>query len=884
MLPFASRSSPIKSKSASASTERNLSPSILPSPSRSAQHRPSRRSPPPSSSSTSSDARQPFRHAASPQHVSSSSSTANMTHNHTPSARPSPSLSRSTSSSSLTTNNRNSKLDQIIQNFFTKTAHIVIQARIHDDMRKTGNRRVNKWFNMAMDEMETLRDDLSHWRASKLHFSGPIFPPMKIDIYLDTSQLIDTSGCMVDGPTRIPLSSQHSVLLEQWTLTLEKDVSADGCVDLPNVYKKSIIFFRSLYSLVRLLPGHRLVRQLLDAQYNELFVAYQISAASRQSDYHNVSFNHTENMQGGAQPSTKLYQLSKVVTPLGVFQLDVRYRTSCDIQLDVHETQTSTQFIDMDEHFFTPTMAKYREEGRKEYNSQAPSVSPASKLTVDTRSTAENQLQTSSHAPRRASSLRDTAFSSWRQSPLVASDIAPSLSTNTLSKRGNIPLISPFKSPSLSSSPQAETMFLNGRSCAPSDDKLRSSSSEDMGNSFLSRKPKFSSSFEKYKERSSPHRRESSSQLNMTRQWSVNDDHGSFVQNDAIDASLEEFMRLVHSDEHAKLFEKQCTLNDGDYSPSSLQVNNSQLYADNADMGSIYRSKKALSYYQSLKDTHTSLSESMAYSITTSTTTTAEALNTGTSLGSSSSSSMGRSYAPAVPSPLHTKHPVPLPMISTPRSLHHVPLDTDTVACSTSCQDSLDSQVASSQLDGSENRELPWGSRHGSFKVAEDEGLWTEKHQQKGYTFDTSSLRGLGHVAKGKIEFHSDELYRRIGTTHAPRRKSFLDDDDSLVFRMTELENEGLPCTQSDSSSLVLSRGNEVHLLSVRERSIYDPELRPRRMNSMTNLAQAAATMETVVEEEERNISISESSSKSEASKMKDGLGFGLTDHLCKDW
>ena len=48
-------------------------------------------------------------------------------------------------------------------------------------------------------------------------------------------------------------------------------------VDLPNLYKRSIVFFRSLHSLVRLLPSHTLYHQL-NVPDGEISMAYRLSA------------------------------------------------------------------------------------------------------------------------------------------------------------------------------------------------------------------------------------------------------------------------------------------------------------------------------------------------------------------------------------------------------------------------------------------------------------------------------------------------------------------------------------------------------------------------------------------------------------------------------
>jgi hypothetical protein len=49
-------------------------------------------------------------------------------------------------------------------------------------------------------------------------------------------------------------------------------------VDLPSLYKRSIVFFRSLHSLVRLLPSHRL-HQKLKGRESDLSLGYRLSTS-----------------------------------------------------------------------------------------------------------------------------------------------------------------------------------------------------------------------------------------------------------------------------------------------------------------------------------------------------------------------------------------------------------------------------------------------------------------------------------------------------------------------------------------------------------------------------------------------------------------------------
>lgn len=47
---------------------------------------------------------------------------------------------------------------------------------------------------------------------------------------------------------------------------------------------------------------------------------------------------------------------------ISTFKLNVTYRRNCDFRVEDSERDLSAQFIDMDEHFFTPTMAKYQQQ------------------------------------------------------------------------------------------------------------------------------------------------------------------------------------------------------------------------------------------------------------------------------------------------------------------------------------------------------------------------------------------------------------------------------------------------------------------------------------------------------------------------------------------
>jgi hypothetical protein len=71
----------------------------------------------------------------------------------------------------------------------------------------------------------------------------------------------------------------------------------DYAVDLPNLYKRSIVFFRSLHTLARLLPAYDLYRKLHkpnDAS-NPLSIGYRLATSPSQRQNTEISLGRYMN-------------------------------------------------------------------------------------------------------------------------------------------------------------------------------------------------------------------------------------------------------------------------------------------------------------------------------------------------------------------------------------------------------------------------------------------------------------------------------------------------------------------------------------------------------------------------------------------------------------
>ncbi|RCI05474.1 autophagy- protein 13, partial [Rhizopus stolonifer] len=489
---------------------------------------------------------------------------------------------------STSTNIRNSKLDQIIQNFYTKTVQIVIQGRCHDTRYgkraslkgSSSSRKINKWFNIATDDVEVLKEELKYWRTIAIQ-SDKEPPPMILDIYLDTSKLSFNQSLIVADDNlrwgRIELNKADThidkILIESWELSL------------------------------KILPSYDLYRQIRKSSDTALSIGYRLSSSASTVYPEEISLGSTI-LENDARKPTKTYEFSDIVTPIGTFKLNVTYRRNCDFRVEDTERDLK-QLMPM-------------------FSSKQSSLATKADLT-----------------PSVSTSSRENRPPSLRQ---IGRSESPT------GRRASAPfVVSPFKSPFLSSSPQADSILSGvgssgaqlatqrqyAASPTPSE---RSARPLDSGS--FSRKIEFSSSFDKYKS-SSPSRESPSSASMMMRRWSRTSDLSSIYFKAEDDDNLEDFVRLVGSNQELKLFQ---------------QRGNSDLLSSASD--SETSSMMKLSHFQNLRETHNSLSESLSSSMLIQQQphhqdTTGAAVNTISPV--SSTSSTGRSYQPVVPSPLHAE-------------------------------------------------------------------------------------------------------------------------------------------------------------------------------------------------------------------------------------
>lgn len=196
-----------------------------------------------------------------------------------------------------------------------------------------------------------------------------------IEVYVDTSHLshsqalvvIDDAGKRWDVADALGSSADSSprhnrnggrlfeVVLERWTIDLG---DADGYSvselndALPNVYKKGVVVFRSLYSYSRLLPAWKLHRKLTrqPGAHQALRLRFRIKEGCAPSQLRSDSlYTPLCPSEQDADSLVERYTIPPLLCRSGPLSICVEYRTSCDFNVADSEALLSSRFLGLDE-------------------------------------------------------------------------------------------------------------------------------------------------------------------------------------------------------------------------------------------------------------------------------------------------------------------------------------------------------------------------------------------------------------------------------------------------------------------------------------------------------------------------------------------------------
>lgn len=264
------------------------------------------------------------------------------------------------------------KVNQVIQNFFTKAALTIVSSRISlpPAYNRNGDQKQNKWFNVVLPDSDELQRQLADWKNMDA-MSGQ-HPPLYIEVYLDVQFLghkqslviHDDQGKRWDVGSALSTaeatsrSSRHGkytqLVLERWKIHVgDKSLVLPTELNdpLPNVYKKAVVTFRSLFAHLRLMPAFRYNK--IAAKQPTTHPALKLNYRITESDSY-PSHVDTLNLAlyPSTEPVTETIDFRPTNSPVGPLCVTVQHRASCDFGVEDSESLLSDQFMGLDDNYF----------------------------------------------------------------------------------------------------------------------------------------------------------------------------------------------------------------------------------------------------------------------------------------------------------------------------------------------------------------------------------------------------------------------------------------------------------------------------------------------------------------------------------------------------
>lgn len=202
-------------------------------------------------------------------------------------------------------------------------------------------------------------------------------PPLIIEMFLDASKLkdnqtlviLDEEGKRWDVMEQLNASDSSSgndsagipnrnaeVILERWRVELTPLANLptdDFGPILPTIYKKAIVFFRSLFVTTRLLPAWKFASQAPARSTHPSLIP---QCRIRTSEPTPSRLDPLHSPIDGRPNAVTDYMFGDLEVPVGRLSTTVTYRNDCSFRVDDSEALLSSRFMGVDENFFKPSL------------------------------------------------------------------------------------------------------------------------------------------------------------------------------------------------------------------------------------------------------------------------------------------------------------------------------------------------------------------------------------------------------------------------------------------------------------------------------------------------------------------------------------------------
>jgi autophagy-related protein 13 len=183
----------------------------------------------------------------------------------------------------------------------------------------------------------------------------------------DVMEALNSSETLDEKPRKRRGQARNTeVILERWRIEL-KCLPDAGREDfnpvLPIVYKRAIVFFRSLFVTTRIMPCWKYSQQALA---KGIHPALEVKCRILTAEPEYTSYDPLRQPLHDGDDVVTEYVFTDLEVPVGRFYASVVYRNDCHFRVDDAESLLSSRFMGIDENYFRPSIPERRDHGRSD--------------------------------------------------------------------------------------------------------------------------------------------------------------------------------------------------------------------------------------------------------------------------------------------------------------------------------------------------------------------------------------------------------------------------------------------------------------------------------------------------------------------------------------
>ncbi|KAI9063594.1 hypothetical protein FKP32DRAFT_1552003, partial [Trametes sanguinea] len=261
--------------------------------------------------------------------------------------------------------NDTQRADQIAHRLYSKLALVVNHARA--TIEPPPSAKVDKWFNLETPDPEIFKEYTRIYRSIS---TAPAVPTFQLQVLLCVPELVTNQVLVYLAPdsSRVRIDpTPRYILLESWNLDFAPNHAgshgSDDHVDVQpsTMYKHGIPLFRSIFTLLRVLPAWKLARRLRrrvgvgrNGHFSIQLRVDSVDGSIRSDDI--LSFDNTPAILASVL-QRESHVLPSITHPMGELGVSATYLTNPSFQLDTKESLLSSRFLSEGPDF-TPTLVK----------------------------------------------------------------------------------------------------------------------------------------------------------------------------------------------------------------------------------------------------------------------------------------------------------------------------------------------------------------------------------------------------------------------------------------------------------------------------------------------------------------------------------------------